>query len=76
MRIYQDSTQNIAERAAATRQRRQANPYWQAVQDERDAQTLKLRGEMQAYNAARREWEANGKQGKQPSLKDFQAQTA
>lgn len=74
MRIYQDSTQNIAERAAATRQRRQANPYWQAAQAEQDAAKAKLRREMQAYNAARKAWEQGGKQGKQPSLKDFQVQ--
>jgi hypothetical protein len=48
------------------------NAYWQAVQDERSAANAKLGNEMKAYNAARREWEANGKQGRQPSLKDFQ----
>jgi hypothetical protein len=56
------------------RRRPATNAYWQAVQDERSAANAKLGNQMRAYNAARREWEANGKQGKQPSLVDFQAQ--
>jgi hypothetical protein len=58
------------------RTNRTLSPYWQKVQDERDAANAQLGNEMRAYNAARREWEANGKQGRQPILKDFQAQAA
>lgn len=50
--------------------------YGRAIQAERDAANAKLGNEMRAYNAARKEWEANGKQGRQPSLKDFQTQAA
>ena len=48
--------------------------YWQAAQAEQDAQRTKLGAELRAYNAARKAWEANGKQGRQPSLVDFRAQ--
>lgn len=50
------------------------NAYWQSVRDERDARNEALGNALKAYNAARKEWEANGKQGPQPSLKNFETQ--
>lgn len=48
--------------------------FWRKVQAEREAARTAQGNALKAYNAARKEWEANGKQGRQPSLVDFQAQ--